>query len=98
MLPDFEMVVHQIPTTEDITIVPIFDVHLGAQECREQDFIAIVVDNRNNTVQIVPFKVITATSWIRSGGYSLQKLLTPTSHALQTITLSGDHKEMVVTM
>lgn len=42
MLPDFEMVVHQIPTTEDITIVPIFDVHLGSQECREQEFIEFV--------------------------------------------------------
>ena len=42
MLPDFEMVVHQIPTTEDITLVPIFDVHLGAQECREQDFISFI--------------------------------------------------------
>ena len=58
----------------------------------------IYIDTRNNKVSIKPFKVITATSWIRSGGYSLQKLLTPTSHALQTITLSGDHKEMVVTM
>lgn len=267
MLPDFEMVVHQIPTTEDITIVPIFDVHLGAQECREQDFIAfvntiaeskntyaiiggdlldngtrngitnifratmppsaqkremakilepirdkilcatggnherrsgrdaddnplldimakldlehlyrenmvflkvqlgkqeldsgvrtnckyrpsytfcvthgagggalpggvinrnermgyaidgldalivghshkpmlsqpgkIVVDNRNNTVQIVPFKVITATAWLDYGDYAMQKMLLPSSHAMQTIHLSAYKKEMVVTM
>ena len=58
----------------------------------------IYIDTRNNIVSVKPFKVITATSWLRSGGYSLQKLLTPTSHALQTLTLRGDHKEMIVAM
>lgn len=58
----------------------------------------IYIDTHNNQVKIRPFKVVTATSWLTSGGYSLQKLLTPTSHALQTLTLCGDHKEMVVTM
>lgn len=58
----------------------------------------IYIDTHNNQVTVKPFKVITATSWLRSGGYSLQKLLTPTTHALQTLTLCGDHKEMVVTM
>lgn len=58
----------------------------------------IVIDTHNNKVSIKPFKVVTATSWLNSGGYSLQKLLTPTSHALQTLKLCGTHKEMVVTM
>lgn len=58
----------------------------------------IYIDTRNNQVTVKPFKVITATSWLTSGGYALQKMLTPTSHALQTLTLKSDHKEMVVTM
>lgn len=37
MLPDFEMIVHQFPR-EDITIIPLFDVHLGAAEHMEEDF------------------------------------------------------------
>lgn len=47
MLPDFEMVVHQIPLQEDITIFPIFDVHLGSRECREQDFISFIDEIKN---------------------------------------------------
>lgn len=35
MLSYFEMIVHQIPGKDDITIVPIYDVHLGSRECRE---------------------------------------------------------------
>ena len=58
----------------------------------------IFIDTQNNKVSIKPFKVITATSWLKTGGYSLQKLLTPTSHVLQTLILRGDRKEMVVTM
>jgi len=58
----------------------------------------IYIDTQNNQVTLKPFKVVTATSWCNTSGYALTKLLTPTSHALQTITLSGDHKEMVVTM
>lgn len=58
----------------------------------------VYIDTRNNQVKIKPFKVITATSWINWGGYSAQKQLTPTTHALQTLTLRGDHKEMIVTM
>ena len=58
----------------------------------------IYIDTHNNQVKVKPFKVITATSWLNAGGYSLQKMLTPTSHALQTLTLKADHKEMIVTM
>lgn len=58
----------------------------------------IYIDTHNNQVKLKPFKVITATSWLNPGGYPFQKLLTPTSHALQTLTLRGDRKEMVVTM
>lgn len=42
MLPDFEMIVHKFPQREDITIIPISDVHLGARECMEQEFISFI--------------------------------------------------------
>lgn len=58
----------------------------------------IVIDPRNNTVSVKPFKVISATSWMEYGGYAAQKMLLPTSHALNSLTLSGRKKEMVVTM
>lgn len=58
----------------------------------------IVVDNRNNQVTVKPFKVIVATSWLDYGDYAMQKMLLPSSHALQTIHLSANKKEMVVTM
>lgn len=41
MLPDFEMVVHRFPR-EDLTVIPIADVHLGAKECMEQEFISFI--------------------------------------------------------
>lgn len=58
----------------------------------------IFVDNRNNKVSIVPFKVLTATAWLEYGDYAAQKMLLPNSHAIQTIHLSAYKKEMVVTM
>ena len=58
----------------------------------------IVIDKFNNRVSIKPFKVINATSWLEYAGYSMQKMLLPTTHSLHTLTLRGDHKEMVVTM
>ena len=41
MLNDFEMIIHKFPN-EDITIYPIADVHLGSQECMEQEFIKFI--------------------------------------------------------
>lgn len=58
----------------------------------------IVVDSRNNKVSVVPFKVVTSTSWLNYGDYAAQKMLLPSSHALQKIVLSAYRKEMVVTM
>ena len=40
MLPDFELIQHQFHGGQNITIIPIFDVHLGSPECMDQDFIA----------------------------------------------------------
>lgn len=41
MLPDFEMVVHRFPR-EDLTVIPIADVHLGSAECMEKEFIDFI--------------------------------------------------------
>lgn len=58
----------------------------------------IFIDKRNNKVSVKPFKVISMTSWMEYGGYSAQKMMVPTTHALHTLTFCGDHKEMIVTM
>ena len=58
----------------------------------------IVVDKLNNLVSIKPFKVVSASSFLNFGGYAAQKMLLPTTHALQTVTLKGTHKEIIVTM
>ena len=58
----------------------------------------IVIDKYNNKVTVKPFKVVNMTSWLDYSGYAAQKMLLPTSHTLQTLTLYGKHKEMVVTM
>lgn len=58
----------------------------------------INIDAYNNKVTVRPFKVISATSWLEYGGYAAHKMLSPTSHCLQTMTLRGTKKEIVVTM
>lgn len=58
----------------------------------------IKIDTHNNNVKIKPFKVVSSTSWLNYGGYAAQKMLTPSSHALQTITLFGRKKEIRVEM
>ena len=58
----------------------------------------IKVDPYNNKVSIKPFKVVSTTSWLEYGGYAAQKMLLPSSHAPQIITLGGDRKEIRVTM
>lgn len=58
----------------------------------------IKVDSRNNKVSVVPFKVITATPWLSYGGYAARKQLLPSSFSLQTMTLRGRKKEIIVTM
>lgn len=58
----------------------------------------ISIDTRNNKVSVKPFRVISATSWLSWGGYAARAMMLPTSHCLQTLTLTGDHKETIVTM
>jgi len=58
----------------------------------------IYIDKYNNQVSVKPFKVVSSTSWLQYGGYAAQKMLSPTSHAPQTITLCGNKKEIIATM
>lgn len=58
----------------------------------------ISVNPRTNKVYVRQFRVVVATSWLDYGGYAASYMLPPTSHAPQTLTLHGDHKEMVVAM
>ena len=56
----------------------------------------IRVDSRNNTVKQVPFDVIVATSWLKYTDYAAKKMMNPTSHVLQKITLCGMKKEIEI--
>ena len=58
----------------------------------------IHIDPYNNKVTIKPFKVVSATSWLSWGGYAANKMLLPTTCCLNSLTLCGDHKEIIVTM
>ena len=58
----------------------------------------IKIDPYNNKVSIKPFKVVCATSWLEYGGYAARGMMLPATHCLQTMTLRGDCKEIVVTM
>jgi predicted phosphodiesterase len=56
------------------------------------------IDPYNNKVSLRPFKVVSSTSWLNYGGYAAQKMLIPSSHAIQIVRLCGDHKDIKVTM
>lgn len=58
----------------------------------------IYIDRYNNKVTVKPFKVIVASSWLDWGGYAARKMLLPSTHAPQVITLCGTRKEIRVTM
>lgn len=58
----------------------------------------ITVDPTKERVYIRPFRVVVASSWLTWGGYSAQKLLTPTSNVPQVLNVRGDQKELSVTM
>lgn len=58
----------------------------------------IYIDSRNNLVSVRPFKVVSSTSWLEYGGYAAQKMLIPSSHAVQTMLLHGKFKKIEITM
>ena len=56
MRDNFEMIIRHFPTNEGITIIPVSDVHLGAQECYEKDwdkFCRDLLDSKNTYVVLV---------------------------------------------
>ena len=54
----------------------------------------INIDARNNKVTEENFKVVCATSWLDYAGYPVQKMLTPTAFADQTVELRGRKKSV----
>lgn len=56
----------------------------------------IQIDTRNNTIKVVPFKVISSSSWMEWGGYAARKMLLPSTQMKQSIILSAYKKEMEV--
>lgn len=58
----------------------------------------IIIDPRQNQVYMRPFKVVSCTSWLRYGGYAMQKQLLPSSNAPQIMTLCGRKKQILVQM
>ena len=42
MLSDFEMITHEFRGGHDVTIIPVSDVHIGAAECMEKEFMDFV--------------------------------------------------------
>lgn len=58
----------------------------------------IKIDPFNNKVTVRPFKVVSSTSWLNWGGYAAKAMMLPTSHCLQTLTLKGNKKEIIITM
>lgn len=42
MLGDFELITHEMRGGHDITIIPVSDVHLGAAECMEKEFVEFI--------------------------------------------------------
>ena len=50
MLPDQVIIEHRFPDRQDITLIPVADVHLGAKECMEEaffDFLKMVKETPN---------------------------------------------------
>lgn len=58
----------------------------------------LVIDRNNKTVKLTPFKIVSAMSWLKYGGYAASKMLLPAGFSLQTITLSSYYKNITVTM
>ena len=54
-MPDFELIQHQFYGGHDIKIIPIYDVHLGSPECKEQEFIEYInkISKEENTYLVL---------------------------------------------
>lgn len=66
MKDDFEIIRRTVPSAETVTIYPVADVHLGAAECDEREW-----------VYTRSIACVATTSRQRFGGYAAQKMLQP---------------------
>ena len=56
------------------------------------------VDPHNNIVKVVPFKVVSCSSWLDYGGYAARSNLFPTTQASEKLILCAKEKRMRVEM
>lgn len=105
MLPDFEMIIHKFPKREDITIIPIADVHLGARECMEQEFIKFIDtikdkpnvylvlggDLINNATRSSVTNIFEETMRPSDQKKEMSKILAPVAHKILA-AVSGNHE------
>lgn len=105
MLPDFEMIIHKFPKREDITIIPIADVHLGARECMEQEFIKFIDtikdkpnvylvlggDLINNATRSSVTNIFEETMRPADQKKMMAKILAPVAHKILA-AVSGNHE------
>lgn len=52
------------------------------------------VDKQRNRVELVPFRVVSVSSWLAYGGYAVRKMLLPAGNTRHIMTLCGNHKEI----
>lgn len=105
MLPDFNMIIHKFPEREDITIIPIADVHLGARECMEQEFIKFIDkikddpntylvlggDLINNATRSSVTNIFEETMRPADQKKEMSKILAPVAHKILA-AVSGNHE------
>lgn len=105
MLPDFNMIIHKFPEREDITIIPISDVHLGARECMEQEFISFIDcvkdsantylilggDLINNATRSSVTNIFEETMRPADQKKEMAKILAPVAHKILA-AVSGNHE------
>ena len=105
MLPDFSMIIHKFPEQEDITIYPISDVHLGARECKEQEFIKFIDgikdlpnvylilggDLINNATRSSVTNIFEETMRPADQKKEMAKILAPVAHKILA-AVSGNHE------
>ena len=56
------------------------------------------VNTQSGKITKQQFKVVTATSWLKYGGYPIRKMMTPTAYELAEIELSNRGKNIRVIM
>lgn len=105
MLADFEIITHKFTDNEDITIIPVSDVHLGARECYEKEweafckglldrpntYLILVGDMINNGIKTSVTNVYEETIRPRDQKIRIAKSLEPIKSRILCI-VSGNHE------